>query len=93
MVDPHFEKMLYDNALLIDAYTRAHMADPQPIYAAVVAETIEWLLREMRSECGGFYSALDADSGGEGGRLLCVDPRRSGFCFRLCRLQSSVRSL
>ena len=71
---PHFEKMLYDNALLIDAYTRAHMADPQPIYAAVVAETVEWLRREMRSDSGGFYSALDADSGGEEGAYYVWTP-------------------
>lgn len=64
---PHFEKMLYDNALLIDAYTRSWLSQRDPLYAAVVEETIGWLEREMSAPGGGFYAALDADSdGGEG---------------------------
>ena len=50
----HFEKMLYDNALLIEAYTRGWLDQRSPLYAAVVEETVGWLEREMEAPCGGF---------------------------------------
>ncbi|HWE74170.1 MAG TPA: thioredoxin domain-containing protein [Stellaceae bacterium] len=59
---PHFEKMLYDNALLIERYCAAYQATQKPLYAERVAETIGWLVREMRLAEGGFASSLDADS-------------------------------
>jgi hypothetical protein len=59
---PHFEKMLYDNALLVERYTAAWQATKKPLYAERVAETIDWLTREMRLPDGGFASSLDADS-------------------------------
>ncbi|HVA12501.1 MAG TPA: thioredoxin domain-containing protein [Stellaceae bacterium] len=59
---PHFEKMLYDNALLLERYTAAWQATRKPLYAERVAETIAWLAREMRLASGGFASSLDADS-------------------------------
>jgi uncharacterized protein YyaL (SSP411 family) len=59
---PHFEKMLYDNALLIERYCAAYQATQKPLYAERVAETIAWLVREMRVKEGGFASSLDADS-------------------------------
>ncbi|MGK0176765.1 MAG: hypothetical protein ACJAT5_000151 [Lentimonas sp.] len=71
---PHFEKMLYDNALLVDAYTRGWLDDHDPLYAAVVEETIGWLKREMDAQAGGFYAALDADSEGEEGRYYVWAP-------------------
>lgn len=59
---PHFEKMLYDNALLASTYLQAFQVTRNTAYRRVVEETLDYLLREMRSPEGGFYSAEDADS-------------------------------
>ncbi len=65
---PHFEKMLYDNALLVDLLTLVWQETRAPLYAQRVAETIEWLGREMMAEAGCFAASLDADSEGEEGK-------------------------
>jgi uncharacterized protein YyaL (SSP411 family) len=59
---PHFEKMLYDNAQLVELYAEAYRVTPDPLYRRVVAETLAFVKREMTSPEGAFYSALDADS-------------------------------
>ncbi len=71
---PHFEKMLYDNALLIGLLTDVWQKTRNPLYAVRVRETIDWALRDMKSgddELFGFVSAFDADSDGEEGKF-CV---------------------
>ncbi|MDD4124355.1 MAG: thioredoxin domain-containing protein [Eubacteriales bacterium] len=89
---PHFEKMLYDNALLIIAYCKAYRITKKKLYLDIAEKTAFYILREMTSPEGGFYSAQDADSDGEEGKYYVFKPfeiisllgEKEGEAFNRC---------
>ncbi len=89
---PHFEKMLYDNALLIMAYVKAYDVTKNTFYLEVAQKTGDYILREMKSPEGGFYTAQDADSDGVEGKYYVFTPEEiltvlgteTGTAFNQC---------
>ena len=92
---PHFEKMLYDNGPLLSVAAELHQVSGDVVFARVARETASWVMREMQSPEGGYYSTLDADSGRRGRQVLRLDARggaQPGVGGRVHRARVTVRA-
>jgi uncharacterized protein YyaL (SSP411 family) len=90
---PHFEKMLYDNALLVWTYLEAYQATQKSLYRQIAEETLAYVLREMTSREGGFYSAQSADTPEGEGAFYLWTPKRSMPCSALTMARARVSIL
>jgi uncharacterized protein YyaL (SSP411 family) len=88
---PHFEKMLYDQALLCMACTEAYQATGKDQYAVMVREILEYVLRDLTAPAGGFYSAEDADSDGEEGKFYLWTAQELQSCLDKEELWLAIR--
>ena len=87
---PHFEKMLYDNAMLASVYVDAYELTNDEWYADIAIETLDWVLREMTSESGSFYSALDAESNAREGESYLWTPTQIRAALEAADLADDV---
>jgi uncharacterized protein YyaL (SSP411 family) len=90
---PHFEKMLYDNALLARTYLHGWQALGHERWRRVCTETLDWAVKEMRGPEGGFHSALDADSEGEEGRFYLWTPAEIREALEAAELADGIDEL
>ncbi len=88
---PHFEKMLYDNGQLLRVYANAAIATGEALFRTAAIHTAEWLMREMQSEAGGYYSSIDADSEGHEGKYYVWDQEELRTILEPAAYESVIR--
>jgi len=89
---PHFEKMLYDNGPLLTLYSQAWKINNDPLFYDATSETANWVMREMQSEDGGYYSAQDADSEGSEGKFFVWSKDEINELLKRCSENPDISS-